>query len=74
VEQKACSKDTLLLVNESVQVSHVSPLPVTSGPEGSKLSVTGLVQAPTQNTDRKGLESPRMLHTHLPLRWHCYTM
>lgn len=87
VEWKAHSEEKLLLVNKSMQVSHVNLLPRSLGPQGSNLSVTGcpgfrlnldtgLVQAPMQNTDRKGLESPRMLHTHLPLtrplRWHYY--
>lgn len=44
----------------------LSLLPVSSEPKGPKLSVTGLVQALTckaVNTDRKELESPRMLPT-----------
>lgn len=45
-EWKACSEDMLPLVNKSMQASHVSLLPISSGPQGSKLSVTGLVQAP----------------------------
>lgn len=50
-EWKAQREDMLLLVNKSIQVSCVSPLPVCLGPKGPKLSVTGLVQAPMQNTD-----------------------
>lgn len=46
VQWKTHSEDMLLLVNDSVQVSHVSLLPTSSVLQGSKLSATRLVQAP----------------------------
>lgn len=52
VERKAHSEDTLLLQNNSVQVNHVSLLPMSSVLQGTKLSAIGLVQAPGQNTDK----------------------
>lgn len=52
VKWKAYSEKMLLLVNKSEQVNHVCLLPMSSVPQGSKLSATGLAQAPGQNTDK----------------------